>query len=189
MSISLYGSSLGAIDESDSSVMSWYVIHTKPKQEFRAKENLQNQSFRVFLPTIPKQALRQKHVRTIEEPLFARYLFIELDQVSSNWFSIRSTRGVHQLVRFGVHNDPVRVPEQWMAELQQMCTQEHTPQALFTEGDTVKIIGGPFQGLEARFAHLLEDSSGESRAMVLLEMLGKWQTMQLGLVDIKKATS
>jgi len=186
MFVSAYRSSLGAIHESDVSVMSWYVIHTKPKQEFRAKENLENQSFRVFLPTIPKQALRQKQLRTIEEPLFARYLFIELDQVSSNWFSIRSTRGVHQLVRFGIHNDPMRVPEQWMAELQQLCAQTHAPQALFTEGDRVKIVGGPFQGLEARFARLLEDRSGESRAMVLLEMLGKWQTMQLGVEDIQK---
>jgi len=179
---------LGATDESDALVMSWYVIHTKPKQEFRAKEHLENQSFRVFLPTISKQALRQKKLRTIEEPLFARYLFIDLDQVSSNWFSIRSTRGVHQLVRFGIHNDPVRVPEQWMVELQNLCVQKNVPQALFTKGDRVKIVGGPFQGLEARFANLLEDRSGESRALILIEMLGKWQTIQLAIGDVQKSS-
>lgn len=89
-------------------------------------------------------------------------------------------------MRFGIQNDPVRVPEQLMVELQQLFAQTHVPQALFTEGDRVKIVGGPFQGLEARFARLLEDRSGESRAMVLLEILGKWQTMQLGVEDIQK---
>jgi len=57
----------------------WYVVHTKPRQEARALENLQNQGFNCFLPTMQVQKLRNQKVQTITEPMFSRYLFIQLD--------------------------------------------------------------------------------------------------------------
>lgn len=62
-----------------SSAMHWYVIHTKPRQEKRALLNLEQQGYECYLPMITVEKLRKGVLSVVEEPLFARYLFIRLD--------------------------------------------------------------------------------------------------------------
>jgi transcriptional antiterminator RfaH len=164
--------------------MHWYVIHTKPKQEFRAAQNLEQQEYTIFLPTISVQKLYKNTLQITQEPLFARYLFIQLDQVNSNWFPIRSTRGVLQIVRFGTHTEPIKVHPQLIEDLKYLAT-EKIPKTLFSSGESVYIQEGPFKGLEASFQKLLDEPSGESRALILIEILGKTQNLKIPLQHIK----
>jgi transcriptional antiterminator RfaH len=164
--------------------MHWYVIHTKSKQELRAAQNLEQQGYTIFLPSIPVQKLLKNTIKVTQEPLFARYLFIQLDQVNSNWFPIRSTRGVNQIVRFGIHTEPVKVPPELIESLKNWVT-EKTPKTLFSRGESVSIQDGPFKGLEASFHKLLAEPSGESRAMVLIDILGKIQNLKIPTLHIK----
>jgi len=166
--------------------MSWYVIHTKPKQEFRAKENLENQNYVVFLPMIKVQKIIKHELSITEEPLFSRYLFIQLDQVFSNWFPIRSTKGVHQILRFGLDSEPVQVPEILIHHLKYFSECIEEPKALYKYGDTLEIIKGPFRGLQASFIDLLKNPSGDSRAFVLIDILGKLQKIQISVKNIQK---
>jgi transcriptional antiterminator RfaH len=80
--------------------MHWYLIHTKPRQELRALENLQRQGYECYLPLLPTEKIQQKLVAIVDEPLFPRYLFIRLDssQSGKSWTPIRSTLGVSKLV-------------------------------------------------------------------------------------------
>ena len=166
--------------------MHWYLIYTKPKQEFRAQENLNHQGYCTFLPTIKVQKLKKSTVEVQEDPLFHRYLFIQLDQVQSNWFPIKSTRGVHQIVRFGTHADPVIVPDQLVEDLRTWAPDQLAPKRLFETGEPVQIKEGPFKSLEGNFQQLLKDSSGESRAMLLIEILGKTQQIKVPTRHIQK---
>ncbi len=121
----------------------WYVVHTKPRQEARALENLQNQGFNCFLPTMRVQKLRNQRVQTLTEPMFSRYLFIQLNEQTQNWGPIRSTLGVNKLVSFGPQ--PANVPPEFVAFL-----QEASPEAferMFAPGDTVHVASGPLRGL------------------------------------------
>ena len=43
----------------------WYAVHTKPKQENRALENLQNQGFECFLPLLEIEKVRRGKVQTV----------------------------------------------------------------------------------------------------------------------------
>ncbi|MDB5729347.1 MAG: hypothetical protein JWQ00_2552, partial [Noviherbaspirillum sp.] len=52
--------------------MSWYLIQTKPKQEFRALEQLENQGYTCFLPTLQVEGLITDKLHLCIEPLFAR---------------------------------------------------------------------------------------------------------------------
>ena len=60
----------------------WYAVHTKPKQENRALENLQNQGFECFLPLLEVEKIRRGKVQKVVEPMFSRYLFIQLNETS-----------------------------------------------------------------------------------------------------------
>jgi transcriptional antiterminator RfaH len=164
--------------------MYWYVIHTKPKQELRAAQNLEQQGYTIFLPLIPVQKFFKNTIKVIQEPLFARYLFIQLDQVNSNWFPIKSTRGVHQIVRFGTYTEPVKAHPQLIEDLKRWSV-EKTPKALFSQGESILIQHGPFKGLEATFQKLLDEPSGESRAMILIDILGQTHNLRICTHHIK----
>lgn len=60
--------------------MHWYLVHTKPKQEKYALENLQRQGYECYLPLLLSERIRQGILMVTDEPLFPRYLFIRLGQ-------------------------------------------------------------------------------------------------------------
>ena len=155
----------------------WYVVHTKPKQEARALENLQNQGYVCFLPMIQVQKLRRQKVQWVTEPMFSRYLFIQLDDQTQNWGPIRSTLGVSKLVSFGPQ--PTKVPAE-LVELLQQAPQE-TIERMFAPGDTVQVASGPLQGLEGQYLQ----HDGETRAFVLIDLLGQPQKLRLAVESLR----
>ena len=165
------------IEMAETNNTAWYVVHTKPKQEGRALENLQNQGFTCFLPTMQVQKLRNQRVQVVTEPMFSRYLFIQLDDQSQNWGPIRSTFGVSKLVSFGPQ--PAKVPPEFVAFLKEAPPE--TLERMFAPGDTVQVAAGPFQGLEGRYlAH-----DGETRAFVLIELLGQPQKIIMAVEALR----
>ena len=150
--------------------MNWYPVHTKPRQERIALENLERQSFETYLPLM--RASRKRRGKWVEmiEPMFSRYLFLRLDPGTTNVASIRSTRGVSGLVQFG--NTLTPVPENFMTVLLQTADAEtgiHTLEPnLLQEGDTVMVTVGPLANLEGIF----KAADGDARATIMLNLLG-----------------
>jgi transcriptional antiterminator RfaH len=166
--------------------MKWHVVYTKVREEFRALENLQAQGFEVFLPTCQVQKKLQGKIQVATEPLFPRYLFIRLSDVTSNWYPIRSTRGVSQLLRFGTSLYPVEIPETIVDCLKQRCTKEEPLLELFKPGEMIEITQGPFKGLIGFFEKLQTMPDGLSRAILLVELLGSVQKLQIQLPQLRK---
>lgn len=146
----------------------WYVVHTKPRLERVALENLQRQNYTCYLPLFEREVVRRGKVQTVTEPLFARYLFIQLDSSlqGASWSPIRSTTGVSQLVRFG--NTPAKVDAALIAALRERETTA-TPIPRLATGDAVCITDGPLAGLEA----IYQSTDAQHRAIVLLNVLGQ----------------
>ena len=160
--------------------MNWYAIHSRPRQEERALENLQRQGFEAWLPMLTvEKVLRSKLVQVVE-PMFSRYLFIRLDTEQTNWSPIRSTLGVSKLVSFG--NRPAVVADELIEALQQLPDQ--APQRLIQPGQQVKIVSGPLRGIEG----IYQQPDGELRAMVLIELLNKQHRIVTDMQDLRPAT-
>ena len=160
--------------------MQWYVIHTKPRQEQRALENLQRQGFEAWLPMIELEKVRRSRLTRVTEPMFSRYLFIRLDTTQTNWSPIRSTLGVSKLVSFG--NVPAAVPDALIDMLRE--SPPLTPQRLMNPGDEVQLVDGPLRGLRG----IYQQHDGEARAMVLIELLSQPQTIQIELQALRPVT-
>jgi transcriptional antiterminator RfaH len=160
--------------------MQWYVIHTKPRQEQRALENLQRQGFEAWLPMIALEKVRRSRLTQVTEPMFSRYLFIRLDTTQTNWSPIRSTLGVSKLVSFG--NVPAAVPDALIDMLRE--SPPLTPQRLMNPGDEVQLVDGPLRGLRG----IYQQHDGEARAMVLIELLSQPQTIQIELQALRPVT-
>ena len=165
------------------SSMDWYVIHTKVRQEARALENLSTQGYTCYLPQIKRQKISRGAIRLALEPLFPRYLFIRLDTSHSgkSWGPIRSTLGVSNLVAFG--GIPARAPEAFIDALKQKTDEiSATPQKIYQPGERLLITSGPFAGIEGIF----QTDDGESRAMLLIEILNKATQIKLPLATLSK---
>lgn len=149
----------------------WHAVFCKPRQETTAKEHLQRQGFEVYLPRISgRHRKRNRWVDSIQA-LFPRYLFVRIDRRRQGMASIRSTRGVVDLVRFGV--EPAVVPD---PVIDAIVACEHSAKGLdchtqkgFLEGEMVTMLEGPFTGMQGIF----ENDDGDERAVLLIDLLGK----------------
>lgn len=149
----------------------WYAVCCKPRQEAVAEENLLRQGFRVHLPRIRIRQRRRRQWIDAIEVLFPRYIFIRVDPLQRSMATVRSTRGVVGLVRFG--GQPAVVPDAVMEALRQRedadsgLHQDNRP--LFSAGEAIKLVDGPLSGMEGVFTQ----QDGDKRVIILLELLGK----------------
>ena len=165
--------------------MHWYLVHTKPRQEKCALDNLHRQGYQCYLPTIPAEKLRQGLITIAYEPLFPRYLFIRLGRGDSakSWAPIRSTKGVSRLVSFGI--EPARMDDGLIELLRmQEALVQAEPVRLFKRGERVRLTKEPFAGIEC----IYQMADGESRAMVLIEILSKPVAMLVAPAGLRKAS-
>jgi transcriptional antiterminator RfaH len=166
--------------------MNWYLVHTKPRQEGIALENLQRQGYACYLPVLPVEKVRKGQMVLLEEPLFPRYLFIQLGLglEAKSWSPIRSTLGVSTLVRFGM--EPAKVDSELIDALRAHESEiKQSPQKLFEVGQKVVVTHGPFAGVEGIF----QMRDGQQRVMVLIELMSKSVPLKVDLTEIKLASS
>lgn len=147
--------------------MSWFALTTKVKSEDRACNNLQAQGFNCFLPKIKQLKIVRGIRTTATEPLFSRYLFIQLNEFEQSFRSVSNTRGIAGFVRFGTHF--AKVDERVISYLK----QRHNPDQLvedksvLRQNDLVEILDGPFKNMHA----IYQSHNGDERAMVLVQIL------------------
>jgi len=162
----------------------WFVAYCKCKEESRAQQNLQNQGIHSFFPKIRKQKIVRGKKTVVEEALFPSYLFILIDKENNVFPKIRSTRGIHDLVKFG--NKIISVPDTLIERLHHLCysvngTCAENDMAL-KSGDKVEILKGSFQGLTAVF----KERDGFERSLLFIKLLNQENTVSFSNNDIKK---
>ena len=158
----------------------WHLVFTKTHQEKVALDNLTHQNYQCYLPLIHTEKILRGKKILIKEPMFPRYLFVRLSHDGKqNWSPIRSTKGVSHLVNFG--GLAVSMDDETMDNLQQKIDKALVVK-VFSIGDKVEILKGPFKGMEAIF----NTYKGEERAMLLLNFMAKNLTAKFDLRDFKK---
>ncbi|MDR1057385.1 MAG: transcription/translation regulatory transformer protein RfaH [Coxiellaceae bacterium] len=160
----------------------WYLVFTKVRSEFKAKENLIRQGYTIYLPVVQKRKPRCRRGNIVPvEAFFPRYLFLQLGRMD-NWRPISSTIGVSRIVSFG--GVFALVPEDLIKFLKSNENQDGlqpNPSSKLTPGDKVMIINGPFTGQEGIYQRL----KGSERVEILLDILGKDTQITLSTHDLQ----
>ena len=116
------------------------------------------------------------------EPLFPRYLFLQIDTGRQSLTPVRSTVGVTDIVRFGA--DYATVLDEIVQELMNRAEPEtglhRLRKPLFERGVHVRVSEGPFSGLEGVF----ECCEGEERVLILLEVLGRQTRVRISIDQV-----
>lgn len=165
--------------------MEWFAVYTRPRQEHIALEHLQRQAFHCYLPMAinPYQRRSQRKLRI--EPLFPRYLFLHVAAGQQSLGPVRSTRGVSTLVRFG--GELAHIPETVIRAIRSRCDAGSGLVRLdpvpIEPGDHVRVFDGPLAGVNGLF----QACSGEQRALLLIEMMGRQITVKVDRLLLQKA--
>ena len=160
----------------------WILVYTKAKEEQKAKRNLQNQDFEIFLPMIAFAKVNQSKSITLKA-MFPGYLFVKINTELDKWNRIKSTRGVSHLVVFGQRL--AEIPNQVIAYLKSgadendIFRQKITRQE-FQKGDKLVIEKGMFKDKEATF---LAKKSKE-RVRILLRFVNEIITADIPASDV-----
>jgi transcription elongation factor/antiterminator RfaH len=153
----------------------WYAVHAQPNREFRAKQQLSNQGFEIFLPQRLKTVRHARRLTNVPAAFFPRYLFIALDLLQHRWRSVNGTFGVSSLVMRGdmPHPVPRGVVEAMIAAVDDtgmLCLTER-----LAVGDRVRLAAGPF----AEKLGILDRLDDSGRVRVLLEIMGGTVPVQI----------
>lgn len=148
----------------------WYVVHTQPHAEDKARTHLTRQGFTTYLPRYLKRRRHARRVQIVPAPFFPRYLFIAIDMATQRWPSIHSTVGVSRLVCNG--DTPAMVPTCVIDQLRQNEDElgfipVKRPQ--FTPGSRIKVLDGAFSDCIGIF----EAETSDARVAILLDLLGR----------------
>jgi len=146
----------------------WYLIKTKPRQEKKAKQNLENQGYVAFSP------MAKINERLVI--LFPGYLFVRLNEKTQNFSPINSTKGVSYFVKFGLNF--AKVPSsviEFIKTNQHISADKLKNLDKLKPGDKVQISDGVFKNWVAIFKCYKPDE----RVILLMNLLGNEQTLSL----------
>ena len=145
--------------------MSWFVVRTKPRQEFIAKANLENQGFEFYLPELVRDT-------GSVEPLFPGYIFIKNQAGPTPFDKIRFTRGILNFVRFG---EQIAIARQDLVDSLRQRENEFKNVSSLKPNQKVYIKDGPFKHLQAIFL----EKAGKDRVVLLLKILNSNQQISM----------
>jgi transcriptional antiterminator RfaH len=166
----------------------WYLAQTKPRQEDVALQNLERQAYLAKLPRV-RALRRSSRSKSLDatQVLFPGYIFFAPSHVDQSIAPVRSTLGISRVVRFGL--EPAQISDRLLTDILVFVEQtEQAPGGLLAhlnqivEGTAVLVRDGPFSGLSGLVSRVASD-----RVMVLLEIMGKGQTLGFDLGQLDRA--
>jgi len=172
----------------------WYVVNTYAGHENRVKENLQKRVetmgiednlFRILVAE--ESEIEYRNGKRIEKMknLFPGYLFVEMIMTDEAWYIVRNTPGVTGFIGSsggGAKPFPVS-PEEIDSILRRIGLSDKKIIVDFVVGDRVKILNGPFSGIEGTIDTMNDDASS---AMVLTILFGRETPTEISYLDLQK---
>src|SRR3990167_4088049 len=134
----------------------WYAIHTYSGYEENVSQNLkqrietmdmEDKIFNVLVPKEKKIKIKNGKRKTVEEKIYPGYVLVEMIVDDESWYVVRNTPRVTGFL--GAGTTPIPVSAADIADLQKrMDSREPEFSIDFEVGIAVKILDGPFKGME-----------------------------------------
>lgn len=173
----------------------WYVVNTYSGHENKVKENLekrvetmgiQDSLFRIVVAEEPEIEIKNgKKVEKMRN-LFPGYVFVEMKMTDEAWYVVRNTPGVTGFIgSSGGGAKPFPVSQDEMESiLRRMGQSDKKVSVDFQVGDKVKILSGPFSGMEGTINTMNDQTQ---TANVLTMLFGRETPTDINYNDLEKA--
>lgn len=173
----------------------WYVVNTYAGHENRVKDNLEKRLetmgisdnlFRIVVAEETQIEIKNEKTKEVVKNIFPGYLFVEMIMTDEAWYVVRNTPGVTGFIgSSGGGAKPFPVKQEEIENiLRRIGQSDKAIEVDFTVGDTVKILSGPFSGMEGK-VESMDDENQE--ASVLIIFFGRETPTDIKYVDLSKA--
>ncbi|OGE26027.1 transcription termination/antitermination protein NusG [Candidatus Daviesbacteria bacterium RIFCSPLOWO2_02_FULL_40_8] len=170
----------------------WYVVHTYSGHENRVyqtlkqrieSEHLEDKILEVLVPTQDKIEIRSGKKETVKEKIFPGYILVKMILDDDAWLAIRTTQGVTSFV--GMGNKPTPISEREVKSIISFMDQGAQPtyKTTYMEGDTVKIVDGPFAEFIGKVDTVDKD---RGKIRVLVSIFGRETPVELDFLQVQK---
>jgi len=171
----------------------WYIVHTYSGYEKSAKEHMEkriesakmHEHFGdILIPTETVVELYKGKKRAKNKKFFPSYIFVNMYMTDESWHLVRGTPKVTGFV--GNKNKPVPVDENQVKQLvEQIKEGELKPKITidFSEGESVKVIDGPFSNFHGVVEEVNPD---KSRVKVMVSIFGRSTPVEFEFSQIEK---
>ena len=172
----------------------WYVVNTYSGHENRVKDNLekrletmgiQDSLFRIIVAEEPEIEIKNGKQGEKMKNMFPGYVFVEMKMTDEAWYVVRNTPGVTGFIGSsggGAKPFPVS-PDEMESILRRMGQSDKKVVVEFTVGDTVRILNGPFSGMEGRVSSMNDQTQ---TASVLTMLFGRETPTDINYNDLQK---
>lgn len=154
------------MSSSDIDTSSWFIVSTKPKQEFVAEKSLKALGASVYLPLYNKKIKKNKEKVEVIAPLFSGYLFAQFSVIDL-YHKVRYTRGVKAVL--GNNECLWTITHKKIEDIKSRedngIVKLTSRDSQFECGDKILIDEGDFDGWEGVFFEELPDNE---RAIIML---------------------
>jgi len=173
----------------------WYVAHTYSGFENKAKksleekirmEGLQDEFGEILIPTEQVVEMVKGEKKTSKRKILPGYMLVQMEMNDRTWHLVKNTPKVTGFVGAAANQQPPPISE---AELQRLTSQisegaaKPRPKVQFEEGDTVRVIDGPF----SNFNGSVEEVNPEKgRVKVLVSIFGRATPVELDFMQVEK---
>ena len=172
----------------------WYVVNTysgqkkvKEKLEMRTSSmGMENYIFRVIVPEQTEVEIKDGVTKEKLKKLFPGYIIVEMIMTDEAWFIVRNTPGVTGFIGSsgkGAKPTPLQ-PYEVDKILNNMGMSRLEVATDLQEGQLIKVISGPFSGMEGRIDTL---DMPNQKLTVLLDLFGQETSVEVQLSEIEKA--
>lgn len=172
-------------------VAHWYVVHTYSGHEAKVSatlkqriesQKLQNKILDILVPTQEKIEIKEGKKNTINEKIFPGYILIRMVLDDATWLAVRTTPGITSFV--GNANRPTPLAEEEVESIKKFMAMEAPKfKAVFTVGEAIKIVDGPF----AEFlGSISEIDEGRGKLKVMVSIFGRETPVELDFLQVAK---
>ncbi|MBO7677481.1 MAG: transcription termination/antitermination factor NusG [Erysipelotrichaceae bacterium] len=173
----------------------WYVVNTYAGHENRVKDNLEKRLetmgisdnlFRIVVAEETQIEIKNDKSKEVVKNIFPGYLFVEMIMTDEAWYVVRNTPGVTGFIgSSGGGAKPFPVKQDEIEKiLRRIGQSDKNIEVDFAVGDTVKILSGPFSGMEGK----IESMNDQNQiATVLIILFGRETPTDINYVDLARA--
>lgn len=147
----------------------WFACYTRARHEKQVESLLRQRGFESYLPLIPTVRQWKDRRKLVEFPLFPSYVFGRF--TLKELHGVLTTPGISTVVR--ANGYPTPIPEIDIANVQRFAQgiaesgSQFEQRPFLTEGQWVKILEGPFEGVEG----IVVEQRGRKRVLVGVEAI------------------
>jgi len=173
----------------------WYVVNTYAGHENRVKDNLEKRLetmgisenlFRIVVAEETQIEVKNEKSKEVVKNIFPGYLFVEMIMTDEAWYVVRNTPGVTGFIgSSGGGAKPFPVKQDEIENiLRRIGQSDKSIEVDFAVGDSVKILSGPFSGMEGKVESMNDQTQV---ATVLIILFGRETPTDINYVDLAKA--